>query len=296
MSCSSGICGPRRATVCVYPATGLVGMSCIAELYKSYSWYLNIRACVESEPSAAKLRTQYPAIEVVEVSEPSSLKRAFCGVRSALLINKSMESAEQECEHTLNVLEVAHEAGVQHLVYLSSFSVAARADMDSLAVRHMEPESRVSKLWSQSPRHYYTILRVGPLMDIFVQQRESIEHRDELVYPNVSSTFVYSRDVGHCAAHLLGPKRAAIEHNRKVYKLNGIDVLSIQTIANLFSKALKREIKWIEASATNQMSSYLLKNGSSAEFLINSDLKELLKAGDEEPSSFEMFIKLTFLG
>lgn len=227
MSCKSSCCGPRRPTVCVFTGNSRIGSACLKELFRHYSWYMNIRGVFRSEEKAKALREEFPALEFVvgvDARKPETLPRAFQGVKSAFIVQPNDENnLNDSSELAVHMINAAVKNGVSYIVYSSSFAAGKPDKLPLIAGKFTPAEKLLVKL-NRDHDLRFTVLRSGLLMQNFEQNFQSIKDEASFVYPDIGAAYVDLRDVGKCAALCLATK--SYEHNGKFYRVNGSEVLS----------------------------------------------------------------------
>src|SRR6266852_336668 len=131
-------------TILVTGATGLQGggvARCLLKQGKSA-----VR-CLTRHPDseAAKTLTQLGADVVqADLDDPASLKSALKGCTGVFGVTNFWEVFLREYDQGVNLIDVASEAGVEHLV-LSTLSSAAKISHGAVAVPHFETKSRMEE-------------------------------------------------------------------------------------------------------------------------------------------------------
>jgi uncharacterized protein YbjT (DUF2867 family) len=215
--------------ILVTGSTGKVGSEVVKELGKRD---VTVRALVRKKDAS----TQLPeGIEVVvgDLLDPVSVARALDGVDKLYLLNGVVPD---ELTQGLIAYDLAKELKLKHIVYHSVYKVEHFKDVPHFA----------SKLTIESAlREFdlpFTIIRPnyffqndaslkGPLMDVGVYPMP-------LGTPGISAVDV--RDIAEAAAIAL----TTDGHQNKTYNLNGPDVLSGPKVASIWSKVLRKEIRY----------------------------------------------------
>jgi uncharacterized protein YbjT (DUF2867 family) len=96
----------------------------------------------------------------------------------------------------------------------------------------------------------WTALRGGNFMENFLDlHATNIKTKSTYFGTNLYTPYIDTRDIGRSAAACLVTN--GDEHNRKVYDMNGPELLSGEETAKVFSKVLGREIKFQEVDLHN---------------------------------------------
>ena len=138
------------------------GSSCIAELFSRYAGKVNVRGVFRSEEKARPFREKYSNLEIVtgiDASQPKSLKPAFEGADSALIVTTfdPTKGFAEDAALTANLINSAVENKVKHNVLVSSWTV--KCDNKPLAQSRFKfTEDLLLKL-SKANNLNWTVLR-----------------------------------------------------------------------------------------------------------------------------------------
>ena len=117
--------------MCVFTGNSRIGLACLKELFRHYSWYMNVRGVFRSEEKAKPLRDEFPAMEFVvgvDARQPETLSRAFQGVKSAFIVQPNDENnSNDSSDLSVQMINAAVKNKVSYIVYSSSFA-AGKAD------------------------------------------------------------------------------------------------------------------------------------------------------------------------
>jgi uncharacterized protein YbjT (DUF2867 family) len=220
-------------TILVTGATGRVGRHVVEQLLDRGA---DVRALVR-DPAKANL----PAgVEIVagDLFDIASLRSAFSGVSTLFLLNAV---AADEFTQALIALNVAREAGVGRIVYLS----VIHSDL-YVNVPHFAVKFAVERMIEQMGMHA-TILRPA----YFIQNDLSIEDvvTGYGVYPmpigSKGIAMIDARDIGEIAAiELLRREQADAPLPLERITLVGPDTLTGADVAAIWSEVLGRPIAW----------------------------------------------------
>ncbi|WEF34243.1 SDR family oxidoreductase [Pseudoduganella chitinolytica] len=220
-------------TILVTGATGNVGRNVVAQLVQRDA---AVRALVRN-PANADL----PAgVEVVQgdLLDVDSLRKAFDGVSTFFLLNAVVPD---EVTQALIALNVARQAGVQRVVYLSVIHSDRYVD-----VPHFAGKFAVERMIEQMG-FSATILRPAYFMDNDLTVKDTVTAYG--VYPMPIGAkglaMIDARDIGEIAAiELLRRDRAATDLPLDRIDLVGPDTLTGHDAAAIWTEALRRPIAY----------------------------------------------------
>jgi uncharacterized protein YbjT (DUF2867 family) len=234
----------RTLTILITGATGNIGR----ELRKQLSAQkVPFRAMVRS----SKARTEVAATEGAEVvigdfNDSKSIADVLGGVDRAFLLTNSSEQAE--AQQSLFV-DVAGQIGVKHIVKLSQWA----ADLDS-PVRFLRYHAAVEQKIRESGMGY-TFLRPNLFMQGLLAFRETIAMQGKFFAAagDAKISAVDVRDIAAVAAHALTGER----HAGRIYDLTGPEALTHGEMAEKLSKALDRQIQYVDVAPEAMMEALL---------------------------------------
>jgi uncharacterized protein YbjT (DUF2867 family) len=218
-------------TILVTGATGRVGRQVVEQLVERNA---DVRVLVRN-PSKADFPTQVDVVQG-EMLDIDSLRRAFAGVSSFFLLNAV---AADEFTQALLALNIALEAGVERVVYLS----VLHADR-FVNVPHFAVKSGAERMIEQMGFNA-TILRPAYFIDNEVMVKDAIfEHG---VYPmpigGKGIAMVDARDIAEVAAiELMRRDQAPGKLPVETINLVGPDTLTGRDIAAIWTDVLKRPV------------------------------------------------------
>jgi uncharacterized protein YbjT (DUF2867 family) len=218
-------------TILVTGATGRVGRHVVEELVRRNA---KVRVLAR-DPSKAKV----PAgVEVVqgETLDIDSLRRAFAGVSTLFLLNAV---AGDEFTQALVTLNVAREAGIRRVVYLSVLHADRFVNVPHFAVKS-GAERMIEQMGFSA-----TILRPAYFIDNELMVKDVILNAG--VYPmpigNKGVAMVDARDIAEVAAiELIRRDKGAGNLAREVINLVGPDTLTGASVAAIWSEVLGRTV------------------------------------------------------
>ncbi|MCG5258583.1 NmrA/HSCARG family protein [Cupriavidus gilardii] len=220
-------------TILVTGATGTVGRQVVEQLVKRGA---DIRALVR-DPSKAN----FPAgVDVVrgDLLDVDSVRSAFSGVSTLFLLNAVVAD---EFTQALIALNVAREAGIQRIVYLS----VIHSDLYP-NVPHFAGKYGVERMIEQMGLNA-TILRPAYFMDNDLTIKDVVTAYG--VYPmpigSKGLAMIDTRDIGEVAAiELLRRERSAMPLPLDRISLVGPDTLTGVDVAAIWTEVLGRKIAY----------------------------------------------------
>ncbi|WCF10884.1 SDR family oxidoreductase [Paenibacillus thiaminolyticus] len=228
--------------IAIIGATGTIGSALVQRLAELGA---PVRA-LSREPE--KLRHQLsqwgkPPIEVAaaDASDPESLRRAFAGASQLFL---AMSNSPRQIEWETSIIHTAVEAGIGHIVKISSPAYDQGAPVE-VARWHHEIENVL--------RHSgvaHTVLRPYAFMQNLLRSAETIaaQHAFFGSMGDAACNFIDCRDIADVAAEVLTHREKA----GQIYTLTGSEVVSYPQIADKLSAVLKRPIRYINMAPEEQ--------------------------------------------
>ncbi|GGW55834.1 SDR family oxidoreductase [Streptomyces griseoloalbus] len=226
--------------ILVTGATGNIGRALVRQLHRSGA--LPVRGLTRDAA-----RASFPdGVEAVEgdLARPVSLKPALDGVRSLFLVPGTGADAD--------VLTAARQAGVEHVVLVSSITVRTHPHLPAAA------ENLTVERLLQGSGMSWTILRPTQFASNALWWAESIrEHRSIRVpYADIGLPAVHPADIAAVA-------RAALSepgHGGRTYALTGPARITPRQQAQAIGAALGHDVSVVEISreeAHRQMASFM---------------------------------------
>ncbi len=218
-------------TILIIGATGRVGRHVVQQLVNRDA---NVRVLTRDASKA-----DFPAnVEVAQgdLLDIAALRNAFKGVTSLFLLNAVTGDEFTQAIITLNV---AREAGVDHVVYLSVFDADRAVNVPHFAVKYG------AERMLQAMGFSATILRPSYFIDNEVMIKDVIF--DHGVYPmpigGKGIAMVDARDIAEVAAiELIRRDRAAGKLPIETINVVGPDTLTGADVATIWSELLARPI------------------------------------------------------
>jgi uncharacterized protein YbjT (DUF2867 family) len=214
--------------ILVIGATGNVGGAAVRDLAAAG---VKVRALSRNP---ARVPSYGPHVEAVQgdVERPESVAEAMKGVDRILLCAGGSDLPTQEAD----VIRLAEEASVTHLVLLSSLGVELGAGSGPV---HEPSERRLRA--SSLP---WTILRPITFMSNALRWRDSIAATGTFEEPTGTGTqaMIHPADIGSVAARVL----TTSGHEGRTYELTGPEALSSAEYAAKLSAALGRPVRHVD--------------------------------------------------
>lgn len=189
-----------------------------------------VRSAEKGEPLAA-LGAE---VALGDMAEDASVRKALDGISKAVLV---MPNGEQQQAMETRFTDLAVEAGVKHLVYLSSIE-SVPENKNPITQMHVAVESHIRQSGIG-----WTLIRPSFFMQMFVSSAPAIRERGELVMPTGQGTVATTdlRDV----AEVIELALTTAGHTGKSYELTGPELLTLGDCAARFTKVLGREVRHI---------------------------------------------------
>ena len=241
----------KKQVVTIMTASSNSGSACIHELYAKYSDKVHVRAAFRTLEKAKPFQEKYPDLEVfvgIDANKPETMKAAFSGADSALIVTPHDPTIElsknNDAKLTENMVNSAVDNGVKYIVYVGSFTVSCADTVKIIAARFVPSEKLLKELGDKNIIKW-TSLRGGFFMENLPWMfKNSLKNESAIRFADYPIRPIDTRDIGKSgAACLANPSE---QHYGKYYEMNGPELLNGQDMANIFTKILGREIKWIK--------------------------------------------------
>jgi uncharacterized protein YbjT (DUF2867 family) len=168
---------------------------------------------------------------VAQMSELDSLRGALNGVKRIFLVTPMVPGLGQMEQ---NVIQVAEELGVQHIVKLYG---CVEHEGDALDAMHQESISRLKESSIS-----WTLVSPNTIMESnLFTQAESIKS-EGAIYTSAGSGkmgMISADDVARVAAHVLTSEG----HGSQNYQLTGPEAVSFEDVAQAFSEVLQKPVE-----------------------------------------------------
>jgi len=216
--------------IAVTGATGNLGYHVVNGLLEKLPSQ-DVIAVVRDGAKASGLAQQGAVVRVAAYGDPDALKKAFAGADKVLLVSSS-EVGQRFRQHQ-NVIEAAHAAGVQHIVYTS----APKATTTALIVA---PEHKATEEFIYQYGMPYTILRNNWYTENYVRQIETARKTGVIVAAAGKGRVASASRTDFAAgaiAVLLGQG-----HDGKVYEFGGDYAWDYEELVKAISEILQKPV------------------------------------------------------
>lgn len=220
-------------SILVTGSTGVIGSQVLAHLV---SKGVEVRALTRS-PEKASFPAGVAAVKG-DLSDVDSFRQAIQGVSTLFLL---AANAADELTQAMLALNVASEARVKGIVYLSVYRGEQYAD-----VPHFTGKHAVERMIEQYDLPA-TVLRPAYFIQNDERQKEALLGHGVYGMPigHRGISMVDIRDIGEAAAlELLRRERAKDRAPRETYALVGPEPVSSESVAAIWSEALGRPIRY----------------------------------------------------
>jgi len=223
----------------VMTASSNSGAQCVEELVKAGA---ATRAIFRSESKAEAAKAKYGEkveVAVADATVPGeALTGAFKGCKYAVVVTPDFDFAK-DAELTGNMVRAAEEAGVSHVVFVGSWTVA---EGTGIIARRFVPTERLLEESSLK----WTALRSG----YFAGNYALLFKQEDVYFPNVTIPPVDPKDIGRVAAAVcLDPD--SDKHHKQHYDISGPDQLTTEQIVDKVAKATGRQFRYHAVPVAN---------------------------------------------
>lgn len=221
------------ANILVTGATGTIGSILMEKLATSGH---HARALVRSRAKGETIEKLGHEISIGDLDKPETLTPALAGIEKVFLLTAP---AERQAERESNLVRAAKQAGVRHLVKLSVIGIGSGLEELSLGRQHLQTEKEIERSGMA-----HTHLRPNGFMQNMLRHAGTIKSQGLFYAPFAESkeSCVDARDVAAVALAAL----TEAGHEGKAYEITGPESLTSEELAQAFSSALGREIKYVE--------------------------------------------------
>jgi len=223
--------------ILVTGAIGNLGSSVINQLDKVANKDQFI-ATSSSDKGVQNLKEKGYQARKANFNDMDTLRDAFNGVEKVLLIS-TME--ENRFEQHKNVIDIAKEKGVKHIVY-TSLSIK---DIETSAVKELMMSHFETEAYLKQSGLTYTILRNTMYADALTQILGENALNQNIVLPGGNGKVPYAlrREMGEATANVLVQEG----HENKVYNITGSQSYSYEEIAKELSNQSGKMINYVNA-------------------------------------------------
>ncbi len=213
-------------------ATGRTGTEAARQLAAKG---VKVRALVRKPEKAVALQAAGVDLALGDASDAVAVRAALAGVEKVAII---FPNGEKQLSLEKQVTDLAVEAGVQHIVKVSSMESHANAS-NPVHRTHWDSEEHIrhsGKAW--------TMVRPSFYFQNFLMNAATIKADGKFYYPfgpDGAAVFADSRDAGFFVAHVL----TTPGHANKSYDITSPDKLSFREVGEVFSRELGRKIEYV---------------------------------------------------
>lgn len=193
-----------------------------------------LRALVRDEGKAASLKSAGVELVVGDVTDPAVVRTAVEGCEKALMI---LPNGEQQLKLESQFTDIARDAGVSHLVKLSSMEAMATATAPIPKIHWASEEYiRASGL-------AWTMVKPSFFMQNLLANAVTIKSMQKFFLPMADGKtgMIDTRDVGAVLAEAL----TGSGHEGQSYNICGPELLTFQQVADRFSSVLGTRIEYV---------------------------------------------------
>lgn len=193
-------------------------------------------ALVKDTSKFSELKSKKVTLVKGSIDDSDSLRKAMDGIENALLISPL---SENQYKQEKNFIDAAKKAGVKHIVKFSAIGADPDSPSDILKA-HGQSEKDLKKSDLR-----YTIIRPNIFMQNFVEfYGQDIKKKKQLKLPlkNAKCGYVDIRDTVRVITKVLTSNGS----KNKSYDVTGPESLSCFEVAELFSDAMGKKIKYVE--------------------------------------------------
>jgi len=220
--------------ITVFGATGKVGR----EMLESFSQAGTYCRAVTRDLKKVKAHSFVTWIEG-NLADRNSLYNTIAGSRR-LFLSTSFSEKMADLQNT--AIDVAKEAGVEHIVKLSTKGVSEKSDF-LIPKLHYQIEQKL-----KSSGLNWTILQPSAFMQNWLGDFSDTIKKERKIYDAVGDTkmpFIDARDIAEVAVRIL---TSPDKHINKTYLLTGSEAVSYNEVAEAVTQAIHEPVAYISQS------------------------------------------------
>ncbi len=193
------------------------------------------RALVRDLAKAESLAAAGIELVVGDIGEPAILRRAMHGVDKALLI---LNNTRDQLAMEKQFVDIASEAGVSHLVKMSSMEASADAK-SPIPQSHWEVEQYI-----KASGLTWTMIKPNFFMQNLLANAATIKSMRKFFLPmgNGKTAMSDTRDVGAATAVIM----TGSGHENQSYELTGPELLTFHDVADRFTEVLGTKVEYVD--------------------------------------------------
>jgi uncharacterized protein YbjT (DUF2867 family) len=214
--------------------TGVTGKTGGASAQALLKKGVPLRAIVRNAEKAAALKAAGVELVIGDVTDRAVLEKAMAGVDKALMV---CPNGEKQLDIEKQFVDVAKQAGVKHIVKMSSMEATPTAKVPIAKIHY------ASEQYLQQSGLDWTMIKPNFFMQNFLGSAGTIKEQGKFFLPmgQGKTVMIDTRDVGACVAAAM----TGTGHAGQAYELSGPEVLSFADAAARMSTALGRTIQYV---------------------------------------------------
>ena len=214
--------------------TGVTGKTGGASAQALLKKGVPLRAIVRNAEKAAGLKAAGVELVLGDITDRAVLERAMVGISKALMI---MPNGEKQLELEKQFVDVAKQAGVKHVIKMSSIEAVADAKSPIPKIHY------ASEQYLMKSGLAWTMVKPNFFMQNFLGSAGTIKEQGKIFLPMGEGKTVMAdtRDIGAVVAAVM----TGTGHEGKNYEITGPEVLSFADAATRFSTVLGRKIDYV---------------------------------------------------
>jgi uncharacterized protein YbjT (DUF2867 family) len=211
--------------------TGKIGGETAKQLVEKGA---SLRALVRDEAKAADLKAAGVELIVGDIGDADTVRRGMEGADKAFLL---LPNGEQQLAWEKQFTDLAVEAGVKHLVKMSSMEAVADAQTP-IPQGHWAAEEYI-----RASGLDWTMIKPNFFMQNLLASAASIKAKRKMFLPMGDGTTAMAdaRDIGAVCAEVLTGEG----HAGQSYEVTGPEVLSFSDVAERFSEVLGEKVDYV---------------------------------------------------
>lgn len=302
--------GDDKILVAVSMANNIIATSCIQHLLNANNSLYRVRAIfpeIEDDKDAeidfkrkleSNTTNRLEIVTNVNPSKPESLKKAFQGAHSALIITPfdlNGTTFADAAQLDMNMICEAAASNLNYLLFVNSFVISATNQ--AISSKFNDCQRILANLGRKRQQLNWTIINAGFFMQnlLFMFDRTSMTLRVPL---NFRASLIDMRDVGKLAAQCLIMNDG--ERNEKCYDLIAAsEVMNAHQIVNVLREVLQRDdIRLQELDSASLDTEYPARLAEMCRFIAQIDFAALMliaSSNQKEVASVDKIQPITSL-
>ncbi|EPZ32445.1 NAD(P)-binding protein [Rozella allomycis CSF55] len=229
--------------VCVTSSEGQTGHYTLDYLQKNYKDKFDVVPAVYDEEKAeSKWKISQTGLTTIKVDadKKETYLEAFKSCEAVFLVPSS---AENKVEHGRNMIDACHEADVKFVLLLSMIGTEEEDYLFGKQFKELE------EYLFKSGIRQHCVIRSNFYAENLLLYKDSVM-KGELPLPihDGAMSPVSVKDIGKLACHILNDWNS---HIGRAYNITGPECINGHQIASQFSKALGKDIKYVDISESD---------------------------------------------